>query len=783
MVPIAPAFADDSLFELDKKIRAFEDRQKRPSSPLDSFKGRVLIGREIEIPADRLSTILHLFDLKSIDKKQLFKGSERRLEEKGIFRDYLLAPGNFESLPQALQARLLDGRKLAQSKLITGQVQIPEAMKKLMEKKPSSEQGLILPGQNPSQQAIVAPSGLTAQALPNANQGAQVLSPLGTPRVSSLPEVSVIELNHAWNQLPFETRFNAVELERLNRRALGFYIESELHLLKKGSDPEGILSNLKWKNDGLRIIEFVDAKPMDDPAELARQTRKFARVTGIESRLFNRTGALMGDSSLHIHISVPEFQGDFRPLAEAFRQLIDLRVIARGDLSPLGGQTYGQSAAPIATKASSVRLVGRDRIEFRVIGDSLEETFPFFLENMLEPDQAKAIERVQAASRALISPEVANRVLRGRREAGSVLFRGTLYEKLIEQLDPTNTAASLDQVKRILKTIGPEAENWLRDPQSGLSKALLQSKRLFLELSDAQKESIRHLIFAPRLTTVEVELLSSPHVLKWVAQRSELVTEVFKKSSRSADRFDLLTALLPAIDPDHLPRKEVLELYRMAVAANASSNPTLTAILYALSWLPQEDAAYIPILEQILRNADSNDSDMAADLMFRNSQFKSTDILKWLETVADPAQMDQKSARTLLMSWVNFHVNHPTIEPKVAEAFHAYFSKHGRIPEELIAILDRAYANESAAAFALIAKLTEDGGASELIQSWARSNAAKIPARGERRLARLREVLAQWKESPSERLREMANASLALIDPPFGSGVLGSCVRDRLSER
>jgi hypothetical protein len=274
---------------------------------------------------------------------------------------------------------------------------------------PAHPQALILPNQKEPQSTAIPKSHFT--------HGETGLI---------LPErVAWQNLYDKWKKsVELSEKQNVVQWEFLSsskKAYLATYFAPDRIEVKSTLPPDilGIYKDLSWgldpnAPDDALFMEFRHREDVtiSDPNLFYQNVVQFAKRAGIETKILNPQLGVDQNTTLHFHISVKG--RNLAELGEAFNDLALIRKIHSGELNDLtSNESYIYE--PTATQKGLVRIIARDRLEFRAHSIALKDELNFILE-ALSHENPEALNFIHNEIRRLMNDYVAEKLMTRRSE-------------------------------------------------------------------------------------------------------------------------------------------------------------------------------------------------------------------------------------------------------------------------------------------------------------------------------------------------------------------------------
>jgi hypothetical protein len=431
------------------------------------------IGMEIELAPTAFAKIASYFDFDAL------QGSYGNLIDlpDDFFDDYLeYYPEGLAKLPEDLRKKLTQGLHLENTVIHEVRPLVGSDGKTI-----NREAGLILsdgalrhPPEKPPEKSTTISS--TAAALPDSfEQRDGLIVPKHLARQTAAQSDWEI-LNKKWKALDPGVKRALVRWEDLspNKKALLAIHYTNGNITTKKSLPRDLAEMFKrftWSRDA-GALEFRHSKDLhiSDPAEFYRDVATLAKRAGVERKILHPEDDRIKmaedyyhSAGLHYHISI---EGkDLTEQGLALNRLELVRRIHSGNLADLTRTSnyYDPSSyylyEPSARDKGLVRVIGRDRIEFRTHTQPLQDELKFNL-RVLAMEKGDALKTIGAEIQSLMNDYVIGKIIK---EKPSYVEHLTEYMTPEQRLRVEPLLDRLSYARRLRNGVLPE-DFWEQAP-------------------------------------------------------------------------------------------------------------------------------------------------------------------------------------------------------------------------------------------------------------------------------------------------------------------------------
>lgn len=373
------------------------------------------IGMEIELTPTAFSKIADYFDFDALQKN---KGGITHLPD-DFFDDYLQNyPAGLSELPEDLRKSLTQGLQLESTVIHEAQPLVGSDGKAI-----DRGAGLILsdgtlrrPPDKPPEKI-----GGTAPALPDTfEQRGELIVPKHLARQTA-SQLDWQTLYNRWKALGPEVKRSLVQWENLspNKKAqLALFTNGSITTKKNlPREVDQLFKRFYWDLDG-KALEFRHSEDLhvSDPAEFYRDVASLAKRAGVDRKILHPEDDRIKVSEdyyhsagLHYHISMDK---DLTEQGIALNRLELIRRIHSGNLTDLTS-TDQYTYEPSARGKGLVRIVNRNRLEFRAHSQSLEDELNFNLK-VLSMEKEDALKTIGSEIRSMMNDYVVDKIAEKR---------------------------------------------------------------------------------------------------------------------------------------------------------------------------------------------------------------------------------------------------------------------------------------------------------------------------------------------------------------------------------
>ncbi len=387
------------------------------------WKGKVRLGRELELTEGPLSNIIDEIDFGDLTLADVFANRVsttnnfkfNELEEiaKEFLDTYTMNQEGFDDLPDDVKKNLtadlkLEGIVLPQKKILGSDGQELTTEIKEVSQKPRK----ILDAQGKDQQ-----SGIIQADAP------KII--LTDPKVDPALLATADRANHwqvfyrRWQTLDPSIRLSLAKIRFLPSRLRArlyisyYFLFSKIKFRKNNGDSIDNLENLAWTRDGSGVPELKDKLeiPVTDPAEYLKSMIDLARRTGILGGFWNPTSKTAFDWSYHFHLSLPEMDKNqsLEKKIDALNILLLLQSLRLGYHSVImersgKNKMYGTFINNFYFKGL-LKLIATNRVEIRYHLDDPVSELRFLLYYLNLPDEI-ALPKISKILGDLATPRI-----------------------------------------------------------------------------------------------------------------------------------------------------------------------------------------------------------------------------------------------------------------------------------------------------------------------------------------------------------------------------------------